>query len=88
MNERRKPGDDWTGWIIPGGALIIAGALLLWTIWPRNSDVAPSTSPAPSASAADPHVVVTASGTFSIGYEAEDLVVGDSLGGKQGEELA
>ena len=77
MNERRRSGDDdWTGWIIPGGALIIAGALLLWTIWPKGSatpSLAPSSTPA--ASEPDPHIVVTASGTFAIRYEAGDLVV-------------
>lgn len=77
MTERRQVGDDdWTGWIIPGGALIIAGALLLWTIWPKGS-ATPSRapSPTPASSELDPHVVVTASGTFAIRYEAGDLVV-------------
>jgi hypothetical protein len=77
VNERKRSGDDdWTGWIIPGGALVIAGALLLWTIWPKGSatpSLAPS--PTPAASEPDPHIVVTASGTFAIRYEAGDLVV-------------
>jgi hypothetical protein len=46
----------WTGWIVPGVGLLIAGALLVWTLAPHDSPrPSPSATPGPTIAAGGIH---------------------------------
>ena len=77
--------DRWRGWLIPGAAMVIALALVSFTIIssPRPSPSAPRSSSVAAASPSllDEHVVVADDDTLEIRLDGSDLVVKRTSGG-------
>lgn len=74
MTEQPDDGFDWGGWLLPGAALLVAAAALVFTLMPRDEQ-SPAASSPPSASARDEHEVVTDEGTVSFRLEDDAMVV-------------
>jgi hypothetical protein len=75
MGERDQHGFDWGGWAIPGAALLIAAALLIFTLMPPDGSGPGSSSGAPSPRFAEEHEVVTDEGIVSFRFEGDEIVV-------------
>jgi hypothetical protein len=63
--------DRWRGWLVPGGALIVAAVIVIVAVVSAAQSTAPTPSTAPSASPSnasggDEHTVVTADETVTV----------------------
>jgi hypothetical protein len=75
VSERRQQGFDWSGWALPGAALLIAAALLIFTLMPPSEPMPSPSSVLPSPSLGDEHEVVTDEGVVSFRFEGDEIVV-------------
>ena len=74
--DARDRGFDLRGWVVPGGALILAALLAVFALWPRTPPApAPTAVPTESPSPADDHLVTTDEGAVSFRLESGAIVI-------------
>jgi hypothetical protein len=77
VSDRERDGTRWSGWLVPGAALLFAVALLVFTLGPRGEPAA-SPSPRPTVATpvpADEHEVMTDEGIVSFDLAGDEIVI-------------
>ena len=83
--DAEPEGSRWSGWLVPGAALLVAMALLIFTVMPRDAPTPSPSAPRPSPTPADEHEVVTDQGVVSFRFEGNEIVVRLATGGSTTE---